>query len=413
MYTGVNRIRQTGPEEVEKVYTRTYTGTNYSSYDTNQHVLASSVYKYMDDWVDEQFKVRQGKGEIFNNPMTSHSEQLIECPPTKVSLRAEAFKSDGTLDFHSSCNGERSWADKRADFLPLPAIADDFISNVTSRAVTNAYANRSAVEMAVSMTVAEGRKTIQGVYEILHRVINIARAARRLDLRAIADELSPKELRDRYMELRYGIRPLMIDVSNVMKAYNAELGKLRKTMRGKIEDRVVYSDTVDSAMWGITFLNERTTAYNVEARAGVLCDVDASKLNVWGIDQIAETVWEVIPFSFILGWFCNIASIISSWTPKYGINELASWVTTTETTVQSVKISDISIVSPLPSPYDKVVYDWPGTTAWKTTVVKRRVPDPERGIWPVLDVNLDTFKILDLGIILSGLITGKVSTFMR
>jgi hypothetical protein len=405
-------------DESLPAYTNTLTGIReQDGYSPTQYLnwsvgVASQLDKKVTkDVVDEKFHERRAAGEIFNNPFASTTTKGGRCVPTRFIYN---YWTPGNTTFWGfKYDGMQSAQDILPGYLALePKDYSDMYESVRDKAVTMAYGNRSLAVQAVSMTLAEGKKTVQGAYEILFRLAELALAFKRLDVKHLMDEISPTELRNRYMELRYAIRPLMIDAENIVKAVNTDLGKSRKTARGGSDERVVISDTqTGSKIYDFPHFNwtaERTSTYIVEARAGVLCDVNQTKLNTFGIDQIAETVWEVIPFSFIFGWFFNFADLISSWTPKAGVKELASWVTIVETLVQEVRLTDVTFGA---MTENENVY-WSGSKTL-TTQVKTRIPNPARSVWPQIDVSLDSLKIIDLTIILSGILSGKITKFYR
>jgi hypothetical protein len=365
---------------------------------------------YMIDVVDEHFPKRVAQGEIFNNAM--HSMKVIDDngPPTPFHREMTSRGSDGTLSGSIFSGAVRPMGAYLPEFLPLPS--NEYLDSLRDKAVTQAYGNRSMVVQAVSMTVMEGKKTIQGVYEILFRVAEIALAAKRLDFRYLRSELSPSELKDRYMELRYAIRPLVIDATNIVKAYDANMGKLRKTARGGDQDRDVVSDSSDVEIGFELHRYTRTSVYDISTRAGVLCDVDCTKLNVWGADQLFETIYEGIPWSFIVNWFVDFASLIAAWSPKIGVRELASWVSSTITSTQQVTCSQSFIPGTQPQFDEGYSLSWTGSRT-RIVVEKERIPQPKRSVWPSLDIQLDSLKLIDLAIILQGIVSGKVTKFMK
>jgi hypothetical protein len=390
-----------------------YSQGNNPEYDQRwkTYDYGSSDTKRTEDVVNRQYLSRRNKGEVFNNPFLSIVSKT-ENPLASFDYANGMYDSDGFW-WGRRYSGSIGTGWLLPDFVALYASEHaEMLADVRDRAVTMAFANRSLVEQAVSMTLAEGKKTIQGVYEILFRVAEIALAAKRLDWRYIRSEFSPAELADRYMELRYALRPLMIDAENVVKAANTNLGKSRKTARGGADDRFVVTEPFEGSNTNIptfSFRGTATSSYIVEARAGILCDVERTSLNIWGVDQIAQTVYEVVPFSFILGWFLNVADLISSWAPVAGVNELASWVTVSETLVQEVKMDD-AWISLTFDPNKTVQCNAVKRLYWKQVT---RTPNPERTVWPQLNVNLDSLKLIDLGIILRGIISGRITKFHK
>jgi intergrase/recombinase len=60
-------------------------------------------------------------------------------------------------------------------------------------------------EILALATAAEGRKTVESMVSIFLRLTRIIKALKKLDAKVLRNEVSPKELANRYMELRYAI----------------------------------------------------------------------------------------------------------------------------------------------------------------------------------------------------------------
>lgn len=417
MYNDVQRVRTLDDSVTFESYPYTTVRWNpsptykyYTFTRPDQQVTQSTV-----DIENESFFRRRSDGEIFNNPFNSTRIVGGDIQTRSFGMEYYYLDANGAKVGNAVVAGPHVRPEFVPDYIPHTSTEESAAlkESVSAKAITMAYANRSLVVQAVSMTVAEGRKTIQSIYEILFRVAEITLAAKRLDWRYLRSELSPMELSNRYMELRYAIRPLMIDAENAVKAFNTEVGKERKTARGGSDDRIVISDSYVSNLWGqIDYDVSRTVSYDVTARAGILCNVDVDKLNVYGIDQLAETVLEIVPFSFIVGWFLNIADYVSSWTPKAGIKELASWCTVKETITQVVDVHNARYTSAHRAtyPYGDVTLEG---SKLLTTVITTRTPSPPLSAWPRLDINLDALKVVDLAIITRGILSGKITKLMR
>jgi hypothetical protein len=153
------------------------------------------------------------------------------------------------------------------------------------------------------------------------------------------------------MEFRYALRPLVYDAKQVVAALSGdELPDVgRQTFRGYKED---FGSTVENGV--LLYSDAGTRVYGrqeastvFQVRAGVLTTIEAiSKLNVWGLDSIAESAWELMPYSFILDWFFDIGETLASWTPEMGVKKLASWVVTEVTTTQMVRVTSAENILP-------------------------------------------------------------------
>lgn len=273
--------------------------------------------------------------------------------------------------------------------------------NVIDLAVTQANANVDTSEMLALASAAESRKTIESMRNILGRVLKIARNVRKLNFSAIRNELSPKELSQRYMEARYAIRPLIYDAAGVANAFSKARGYERQTFRGYADDSYSTSDTVTGVTsFGMLKTNwSRTLDYTVSARAGVLCNVRIDDLTTFGIDKLAESAWELVPFSFIVDWFANVGDTIAALTPDAGVTQLASWVTVSERLFTAQTTTGYTTTS-VASGYVDVSVSLPNTTWSREELVLQRIVDPEISIWPAVALHLDGYKLTDLGLIL-------------
>jgi len=272
-------------------------------------------------------------------------------------------------------------------------------SEIIDAAVVDAHANVDVSEMMALASLAESGKAVSSMSSILRRVLTIARNVRRLNIRELAGELSPKEVADRYMEARYALRPLMYDAVGVMRAIEVPREKTRRTFRGYAEASHSNSDVVQDVgvMTSLSCSMTRTLDYSVSARAGILCDVEVDAMSAFGVDQLAETLWELVPFSFIVDWFTNIGDIIAAWTPNAGINQLASWVTVKETmrSFNTPGNATCTVADTIRSSATIGAY-----TYGIEILDLERFVEPTTLVLPRFDLNLDTYKLLDLGIIL-------------
>lgn len=117
-----------------------------------------------------------------------------------------------------------------------------------------------------------------------------------------------------------------------------------------------------------------------------------------------ESAWDLVPFSFIIDWFFTVGDTICAFSPlPLGVTALASWITTTESTVQTFRLTGASSQVGVCGSYlytDTGCTFGNGEVAYKISTKKTRTPNYQRNLVPRINVNLDPLKILDLGIIL-------------
>lgn len=375
--------------------------------DLGDHVESISS-KSMDDFVIPNFYKRSKQGMIFNNPMHSTvTETKDKIVNYDQSWGSYSYDGDG-VRYHSSHHEYISPLPCPSSlFLPQNMLELDSssinIEALKSKAVAQAHANCDLSDVSVVATAGEMRETVLGIANVLRRVYKISKAIKRLDIRALRGEVSPKELKDRYMEARYGLRPLYYDVLGHLKLFNDSAHKEpRQTFRGYASDS---ADTDFSGYYmyssdrRVDYVHRVTRA--VEVRAGVLCAIESLTMaNRIGARNIAQGAWELIPLSFVLDWFLNIGDVIASFCPKAGLRELASWLVVTDTTITDTT-GIIRVVPNDPDSYRTLTCD--DLHVYSSTTSRYRTPNPPRGILPTFDVRLDFMKGLDLGIILNNI----------
>lgn len=403
----------------------------------------------MKDVVVTDFHRLRDKGMIFNNPMT---QTVVErnFPIPSVDIWVERTS-------RMNCSGNYLWktllyqelsgefpvtttdnGNESTLFPTLPDLEDEIAAR-KSLAINEAWANIDSSEILALVSAMESGKTVRGVTDTFRRLVKFLRNVKRLQLaelrklapthrdrvrlirrskkawNSLKEEFSLGAICDRYMELRYGWRPLIYDMYGAKNAFEAEFTNLRQTFRGFESFSANYSPTsctrdINMQTWGYARMAcTLQTAAEVTCRAGVLCDVNLSQMDPWGLSKVPESALELIPYSFVLNWFFNISDTLAAWTPDVGFNPLASWVVTKQVITQTCSVSsDLEMV--LDDDTSSTRYEGEGTCTAvelsKTTTIKTRVPDPSRSILPTMKLRLNTAKLADLAIMAKNLLYG-------
>lgn len=361
--------------------------------------------KTMTDVVTPNYKSLIAKGVVINNPCDR--TVTVDIPAKATAYKRYRVDYTGGKYYGAWWDGPVSPCSDTflgADFLVAsdkPGWVDEVVA-ATSAAVTEAHANVSSNQISALASLAEGRKTVDSMVALTRKVLTIARKAKKLDYRYFRKELSFKELSNSYMELRYALRPMIIDAAQVCNALDeSRLWKtVRSTARGYRTLTSELSDTADLGASDYTWTRDRKVRTVTTIRAGVLSDTKLSVTNVWGLDQPIEAMWEIVPFSFILDWFFTIGDTIAAWTPNVGVRELASWVS-----VHHVSTSENSAGNFANTGNHNVhdQFSWSGRKSQLRTIYKRTV-NPSLSIYPASKIRLDSLKLLDLTIIGKGLL---------
>lgn len=408
-------------------------------------IIPTSLQESITDVVIPEYHKRSAKGQIFNNPYSQ----------SKVSTETKLASVEWGYTVHRSSDGSIYTAARKAGtmspsqafsffglapyatLLPLVTPSTSELAVLSSQALTKAYANRSTAETLALVTALELAKSVTSITGILKSVNKIALKTRRRFTKVARKRYSPynikpDEIKDRlrnptsdylrelrsyeelWMEARYNLRPLYYDVMGTSKAISEPLKKnSRQTSRGSAKDNnsvtSIYSKLVDGSYYKYTLTVSRNSTVKVSTRAGCLNQIQSeTRADKLGLYEIPRSVWDIVPCSFIFDWFWNIGDTISAWTPRMGSKVLASWVTQLIEQTQSYELS-------LSDASGKVSGDYWGSVNFsvsdafysKTTWSKIRVPNPQRDILPVFNVNISPAKLIDLGIILKHLALNK------
>jgi len=360
----------------------------------------------MRDVVVPNFYARSRAGEIFNNPMEK-METVFTTPMWSFTWYK---KYAGWLTGHS-CD----WGKFPHTFEPVPGLED-----AMDIALTQAKANVGDGILDVLTFMAELDDTVGTIASTGMKAARIFRALRKANLKALRKELSLKELRDMYLEFRYGLRPIYYDLRSIHDLLVKKRDKNdRRTSRGKhtVSVGTVYSTDVFPYYYlGPSTLHYAEVTYNTErktdamARSGILSYVNYDNVFIrilceLGVDRPISAAWELIPFSFMIDWFFNVGQTIQAWEPKPCFTELASWTTTEVKQTKKITVSKVNCY------YHQIAqgnqsFDAP-TSASFSWIQKARIPNPQLKTYPSFNLKLDAYKIADMVAIYSGLRDSK------
>jgi len=384
------------------------TGVNALKVHRAQNAAGYEIGKETTDVVSERYRERIAAGEIINNPFECYTYSMYGPSFTEVLTVRES--SYPRLVQGKPYNSKNVWQGDQAYHGPvpwnlaqLPPDCQGLLATVKSLAVTSAHAKVNDAEMQALATIAESGKSVAFLRDTLFKSIKIFKAVRRLDVRAAKKLISVKELEDMYMSYRYAIRPLIYDITQLTAALQTErAANVRSTSRGWAQESASGTETTGPySQTDYTSCNySQEWRYDVSARAGVLCDVTLTGDSIFGLTDLLETGWELLPFSFIADWFANVGQTIAAWTPNMRADQLASWVTTKQNFVTSVRPGNITDPF-VPDQYTvtNVCSVLPGTYDGEELFLHREI-DPQLSVFPTVNVRLDTLKLLDMAIIL-------------
>lgn len=358
------------------------------------------------DCVVPNFHLRSAQGEVINNPMEKVVNET-NTPP----VYGEAY---GHYSVQPWVHYEFQGYSDRVHHLPWPISSVD-TSYEDGIAITQAHASVGDGMVDALVTGAELNETIQSLANTGIKAAKVFRAIRRFNLKALRKQFSPSEVRDQYLNFRYGLRPTYYDLRDIHEFLTVKRNKTdRRTSRGFHETSVT---TESDTFWDINpvyfqswttrpkvrMCFKREAGYKITSRAGVLSSVmysdDISRyLSELGVDRPISAAWELIPFSFMVDWFINIGDVIRSWEPKPYCKELASWCTTE---VERYRLSTCNTVIFTDIGYKSVIdsQSFNALPHVESQVIRTRTVNPSLNVLPSINVRLNLAKIIDMGAI--------------
>lgn len=234
-------------------------------------------------------------------------------------------------------------------FSGLPVV--DFPTNVESQEflLIKATAKMNESEMLVgeiassmSQTVSMLRKPFASAQTLLTKV----RKVRNWKLRRKSATYA-RTTADTWLEYRYGWQPI---ISDSVTAIRALQGKLAKDGRVLVARAGSSASNSESSSWPARILADgsgsqgsHSSTKTLKRDVGIMYRVrfvsaDEEKARITGsrLCDIPSTLYEAMPYSFVVDWFFNVGDWIRAVTPTPGIYPINNWCTNIRDSVYTV-----------------------------------------------------------------------------
>jgi hypothetical protein len=301
-------------------------------YDSGYTQNASFSEEMLDFVVPDFFK-RQKEGEIFNNPCT-YTKDLVHSTnggtyvATKGSNKDE-INGPGCLSEYIVTH----YPQYSPGVLPVPILPD---LTVRARAQALSFMDRTPYSFAED--VFELRETLRFLKQPFKAARDLSRLFKK-DVKTFYNRRRARTLAEAtakaWLEYRFAFSPLLRSCIDIIEAYQSTTNiPPRKIARGevKVDDVSTHTSIHGPFTW------ERETSLEKTYRSGILYEI-SNPITDWRykyglrIKDIPETIWAVVPYSFMVDRFVNLSGAIRGITnfldPSLKI--LAAWDVTKST----------------------------------------------------------------------------------
>jgi len=405
------RVRTDGNFVSSQTTTSTYYQVKPDGTKVGQSVSTSStsdtdgMTRYMRDIVTPHFAERVGKGEVINNPMDSKREMRAwrgNFCQVEATFNANGYRTHQHWD---------NWGRTISSHLGLPSLQD-----LKLEAINHAWADVNAPTWCAGVDLGEFGETVALLMNPMRESIRLlsgefaaASRGRKGPLRRSTVSVAPAAATF-YLAYHLGLAPLFGSINDALKLLQREFlerSTARSTVR-RTDRKTANYDTLPFTAggqvqnWNGTMVTERTAV----CRAGVLYVpspmIPADYGTPWVFNHAGDfglskydflpTVWELIPFSFIVDRFINIGDFIRAMTAYLTVKPLASWCVTKAITTSHVDWDRIS-ASPVAG-YSAFSVVPPSSSSVLTTWDVERINNTNPGlVFSSRDIKLPT-KIL-------------------
>lgn len=229
---------------------------------------------------------------------------------------------------------------------PVSGAADNLVSLAGPGCLVKAYAKMNQASLCSLETVKDLGETIQMLKHPFQGSIDLCKRMLKYKKKRLGKTTASaiRASSDAWLEYRYGWSPLLMDAESIIdgvhkirtpdekRRYVARAG-LQKVVEGDPPKTV--RTPVSGTPGGITLECSSHFKRTVRVSAGVMYDrrdqTPTEKLNeLLGTRarDLPASLWECIPYSFVVDWFVGVGDWLQAVTPNPTVNVLGNWITT-------------------------------------------------------------------------------------
>lgn len=336
------------------------------------------------DQVTPNYRLRRKRGEIIMNPMVLKKYE---------SARGSGLWVASNVDGYGSGRLEGDMISPISTHITgfSPGYGHEKSGNVQNDAVLNAYVQLNQAPVIGGELLADLGKTLAMLRQPFSRaedlILQIQRLARKRKKHYVKTgnrqlERGLKAFASAWLETRYGWQPLMMDISETMSQVHVIMDRItskpairvaRGSARASVYDGAPFTALLSA--WSIEGACEWSS--EIRSNAGIIYQQRLTSLaeqvsRTLGLDAqaIPGTLWEIMPYSFVVDWFIGVGDWLHAVMPRSDIEIRSSWVT--NVVVNTSKVGEAKVTRTIGTPPTEVSgKTGPAEQIW--TVVERLV----------------------------------------
>jgi hypothetical protein len=198
------------------------------------------------------------------------------------------------------------------------------IAALDDKVVKKLYSKILNQKVDLATAMAEGAKSVRMIADLLMRLIEFFLGLYRLNPKRILSGFkgllkdllpsSPKKLANDFLAYRYGISPLMSDISGSVQSIADYLDSEPKVYARSRSSTLIDNSSFELEPTSLGFRRRRLEdkvsidiAYKVTY---AITDMGNRRLTELGFTNPVNVEWELVPFSFVVDWFLPIGNYL-------------------------------------------------------------------------------------------------------
>lgn len=369
-------------------WVETYSGSEHPS--GPHYVSTAGVLKTITDTLTPNFHERKNRGEVLLNNLHMDNWSRTVTPGRLETGTYNGYSNVWTGDLVTAWEGA---------LPPLPPHMEYNVGSMEQRVLIKAFAAmKEPVVMGgelvatLSQTVGMLRRPLGNSLELIGKVRR--RYRRNLSRRSMS---AIQALDGAWLETRYGWAPLLMDISSIIKEarrQNARSAERLVSRATETQERDLVEDFASLSYppgWnGWIGSGSRAVHSKVRSSAGVIYELRSRRkaeyiADILGLQarDVATTLWELTPYSFVVDWFVNVGDWLKAISPTVGRDILGCWVTSVYDATTVINGGELVYTVPAsPTPYN-VTGSVGSSTLTTNTVI--RTANPSISTYPVSD----------------------------